>query len=105
MEDDRVDELFSEIEPMLSKLDGVEGVMTRDMLRTFLWYVVKVEELTTAIDNEGVMIDTPSGPKGNPANNVLHQYTQRKADYYQKCLKSISHAGAEAVDKLAEFVR
>lgn len=105
MDNERVDELFAELEPMLAQLDGAEGVMTKDMLRTLLWYTVKVDDLTTALDAEGVLIDTPSGPKPNPAAALLHQFSQRKADYYSKCLKSLSHAGAEAVDKLAEFVR
>lgn len=101
--DERVDDMMGEIDGYLAKLDGAEAVMTRDMLRTFCWYTVKVDDLMDAIETEGIIIDTPNGPKANPANTVLHQYSQRKADYYQKCLRSLSHAGAEAVDKLAEF--
>lgn len=105
MEDERVSALMGEMEPFLERLDGVEAVMTRDMLRTFCWYAVKVDDLTDAIEAEGIMLDTPKGPRPNPCNPVLHQYAQRKADYYQKCLRSLSKTGAEAVDKLAEFMR
>lgn len=101
--DGRVDEMMGSIEAHLSKLDGAEALMTRDMLRTFCWYTVKVDDLMDALEAEGIIIDTPGGPRANPANTVLHQYSQRKADYYQKCLRSLSHAGAEAVDRLAEF--
>lgn len=104
MEDERVSEMMGEMEQYLERLDGAESVMTRDMLRTFCWYAVKVDDLTEAIEREGIMLDTPKGPKANPCNAVLHQYAQRKGDYYQKCLKSLSRAGSDAVDKLAEFV-
>lgn len=105
MDDERVAEYMAEMEPFLAKLDGVKAIMTRDMLRTFCWYSIMVDELTECIEQEGIMIDTPKGSRPNPANAVLHQYAQRKADYYQKCLKSLAEAGAEAVDKLAEFMR
>lgn len=105
MDDEQVTAYLAEMEPFLEKLDGIEAIMTRDMLRTFCWYSIKVDELAECLESEGIMLDTPKGSKPNPANAVLHQYAQRKSDYYQKCLKSLSKAGAEAVDKLAEFMR
>ena len=103
--DERVDEMMAELSCCLDGLAGAERSMTEEMLRTFCWYSVKTDDLMAAIEHEGILIETARGPKPNPANQVLHQYTQRKGDCYQKVLKSVAKSGSAAVDKIAQFVR
>lgn len=101
---DKVQEMYDSLSPCLDGLDGAERELTDDMLKTFCWYSVNVDELTASIDSEGPVIDTPRGLKTNPLNTVLHQYTQRKADFYQRILRAVSKAGVASVDRLAAYV-
>ncbi len=103
--DERVEEMMAELSPCLDALSGAERSMTEEMLRTFCWYTVKADDLMAEIEADGILIETPRGPKANPANAVLHQFTQRKGDCYQKVLKSVSKSGQAAVDKITQFVR
>lgn len=96
--------MYRQLKPCLDGLDGVERELTDDMLKTFCWYTVKVDELSKRVEAEGVVVETPRGPRPNPANNALHQYTQRKADYYSRILKAVSKAGVASTDRLAAFV-
>lgn len=98
------DKLYARLKPCLDGLDGIELELTDDLLKTYCWLTVKVDELTAAIESEGPVIETPRGPKTNPANTVLHQYTQRKADYYTRIMKAVSKAGVASADRLAAFV-
>lgn len=103
--DERAEAMMLDLAPCLDDLSGAERDMTEDMLRTFCWYSVQIDDLVHELDVEGVIIDTPKGFRANPANAVLHQYTQRRGDIYAKVLKVISGSGSVAADRLAEFVR
>lgn len=105
MTDDRALDAYEELIQYLDDLDEFKRELVSDMLRTWCWYAIKVNDLLAQIDEEGAIIDTPKGQKPNPANNVLHQFTQRKSDYYSKIIKMLPPSGKEALDALAAFQR
>lgn len=102
----KVDALYKKLAPLLSGLKAGQRTMTADMLRNWCWYNVHVAELTEQIDAEGVIVMLPSGDRPNPANQPLHQYTQRMGDLYSKIMRALRDAGeGKAADELAAFVR
>ena len=101
----KTDALYKKIAPVLSGLKGGQKTMTEGMLRNWCWYRCHVDELTEQIDSEGVIVMMPSGDKPNPANQPLHQYTQRMGDLYSKIMKALHDVGeTKAADELAAFV-
>lgn len=103
VDDDRVQQMYAEIVPAIGELGAVEFAMTSEMLHQFCWYCVKLRDLEHTVEVEGILEETPKGPKANPALAVMHQFAQRKGDLYAKVLKSVGKVSSDAASRLASF--
>lgn len=103
VDDERVEQMYGELVPAIGDLGVVEFAMTAEMLHQFCWYCVKLRDLEHAVEVEGIMEDTPKGPKANPVLAVMHQFAQRKGDLYSKMVKSVGKVSSDAASKLAKF--
>ena len=103
VDDERVEQMYGELVPAIGDLGAVEFAMTAEMLHQFCWYCVKLRDLEHTVEVEGIMEDTPKGPKANPVLAVMHQFAQRKGDLYSKMVKSVGKVSSDAASKLAKF--
>lgn len=98
--DARVQIRFEEMAGRLAGIDEGSRVLIEDMVSTYAWYAVTVDDLIAQIDKEGVLVDG----KENPACAVLHKMSGRKHEYFAKIQTATRKAQGEQEDALMDFI-
>ena len=101
----RVSKMMAGITPSLEGMDEAHRELAEDMLKTFCWFSVHLDDLQKKVDKEGPVVETQKGPRENPAIGTIHKLSQRTSDYYTKLMRSLPDEGKEAVDAMTEFLR
>lgn len=92
--DTKVKMLYETMSKAFSELDD----MTASMLRSYCVTCIQVDEITARIKKEGYFIDTPKGPKENPAINTLHKLNSDKARYFTPLKRFLNKQTEGAAD-------
>lgn len=100
-----VSELAERLVPLAEGFPPAERLMIEELMRDYAWLKATVDELKEEVDSEGVIVETPSGPRKNPALDALHQQMGRKNDCFARIVREMGKGGGAAVDAITEFLR
>lgn len=95
---DRVDAMYGRMAVAFTELDD----MTSSMLRSYCVICAQIDDLNERIEDEGYFVDTPKGPKENPAVNTVHKLNADKARYFAPLKRYLAKDREGALDKAME---
>lgn len=96
--------MYDTISPALEPMLEAEKTLTQDMLRSYCWFTVNVNELTRIVDREGAIIFGERGLKEHPAVGAIAKLAAKKSDYYAKIMRQLRESGVDASDDLGAFI-
>lgn len=102
--ENQVELMYKTISPALEPMLDAEKTLTQDMLRSYCWFTVNVNELTRVVDREGAIIFGERGMREHPAIGAIAKLSTKKSDYYAKIMKQLRESGVDANDDLGAFI-
>lgn len=100
-----VGELVERLVPLAEGFPPAERLMIEELMRDYAWLKATVDELKAEVDADGAIVETPAGPRKNPALDALHQQMGRKNDCFARIVREMGKAGGAAADAITEFLR
>lgn len=102
--ENQVQLMYETISPALSNMVEAEKTLTQDMLRSYCWFTVNVNELTRVVDREGAIVFGERGMREHPAIGAIAKLSAKKSDYYAKIMKQLRDSGVDETNDLGAFL-
>lgn len=101
---EKLAEKHEELDGCLDGMSETEKIAMSPVLACLCDDLVIYDELTSRVVDEGAVVETPKGPRANPALLERHKCVNRIIGECSKIRQAASKAGVAKIDRLAAYV-